>query len=211
MKKALFIALLFCATTMFAQYSWTPAVVTLNTGETLEGEAKLVKKGYGFNATSTELKFKSSDGETKEKFKSRDVDNVIFTNKYTQKINGKKVKKTSYDRYLSVDTKRYDDRIFLQEILKDKVSIYAQPVKNYKKKIASDVFPASLGEFTIVYLKKDDSSARLITVLGLDGYIQEQRAADYLANCPMTLDFIKEKDGVVNAVELANYYNSNCN
>ena len=210
MKKFLFLTFFICTTTVFAQYDWTPAVVTLNTGEILEGEVKLIQKGYGFNVTSTSLRYRSFDKENKDNYKSRDVDNVIFTNTYVQDVDGKKVEKVSYDRYISVDTKRYNKRIFLQEVLKDKVSIYAQPVKNYKAGITSEFFPASLGEFTIVYLKKDDASARLITVLGLDGVIQEQRAADYLANCPMTLQFIKDKDGNVNAVELANYYNANC-
>ena len=111
---------------------------------------------------------------------------------------------------MSVDTKRYDKRIFLQEILKDKLSVYGMPVKNYKEGIKSDVFPYDSGFFTLIYIKKADASAMMITVLGLEGFIQDQRAADYLSNCPMTIEHMRSQEGSINPVELANFYNANC-
>lgn len=211
MKRLLVLVFIISGVFAQAQYKFTKAVLTLNNGETLEGEARLIRKGHGFNTTVSEVTFRTARGESRERYNAKEVDHIIFTNTYTQKVNGEKMTKTSFDRYVPVETKRYGDPIFLQEIINDKLSLYAQPVKNYKSNISSDAFPASLGEFTIVYIKRQEASAELITVLGLDGVIQEKTAADYLYPCPMTQQYIVDQEGSINAVELANFYNENCN
>ncbi len=211
MKRLLVLVFIISGVFAQAQYKFTKAVLTLNNGETLEGEARLIRKGHGFNTTITEVTFRTAKGEKKKSYDSKEVDHIIFTNTYTQKVDGKEMKKTSYDRYVPVETKRYGNPIFLQEVMNDKLSLYAQPVKNYKSKISTDLFPASLGEFTIVYIKRPEASAELITVLGLEGVIQEKIAVDYLYPCPMTQQYVMDQGGSINAVELANFYNENCN
>ncbi|WP_157111655.1 hypothetical protein [Nonlabens spongiae] len=211
MKKLLVFTFLIIGITANAQYKFTKAVLTLNDGKTLEGEARLIRKGYGFNSTISEVTYRAGKGAKKTKYDAKEVDHIIFTNKYMQEVDGVEMTKTSFDRYVPVDTKRYGNPIFLQEIMKDKLSLYAQPVKNYKSKISTDIFPANLGEFTIVYIKREDASAELITVLGLEGVIQEKIAVDYLYPCPLTQQYVMDQGGNINAVELTNFYNKNCN
>ncbi|WP_164510932.1 hypothetical protein [Nonlabens xiamenensis] len=48
MKKILFLSLLLIPFISWGQYRWTEAVVTLNNGKTLTGEAKIPLNGAGF-------------------------------------------------------------------------------------------------------------------------------------------------------------------
>jgi len=210
MKKNLFILLMFVGLTASAQFSWTKAVVSLNDGSTMEGEARLIRKGSGFNKTARTVQYRAAKGDKKETYSSREVKSIIFSHDFIQKIDGMPTEQSSVDTFLPIDVKKHDNPVFLQEVIKDDLSLYAMPVKNYKLKISSTAFPLNMGQFSIIYIKKSNTSARQVTVLGLEGKIQDRKVADYLSDCPLMLEYIKDENGNMSAVDIVNHYNANC-
>lgn len=210
MKNKICILLMFVGLTASAQFSWTQAIISLNDGTTMEGEARLIRKGSGFNSNSRTVQFREQKGSGKKTYDTREVKNIIFTHEYNQMIDGMLRQETSIDTYLPVDVKKYDNPVFMQEIIKDKLSLYGMPVKNYKENIQSNTFPFNVGEFTLIYIKKSDTSARQVTVLGLDGKIQDRKVADYLSDCPLMMEYIRDENGNMSAVDIVNHYNANC-
>jgi hypothetical protein len=210
MKAYIFIFLMLTGFTASAQYSWTTATVSLNDGSELVGEARLIKQGTGYNTVARTVQYREKKGAKKSKYNASEVSSIVFTNEYTLKIDGKETEESSEDVFKPVDVKKFNKLIFMQEIIDDKLSLYGMPVRNYKSRISSNQFPFNVGEFNIVYIKKANTSARQVTVRGLDGIISEERVADYLSNCPLMLEFIKSSGGDVTAVEVVNHYNENC-
>jgi hypothetical protein len=209
MKLYIFTLLTLISITANAQFNWNKAVISLNDGTTLEGEARLISQGRGFNKTSQKVRYRGESSKEK-KYDVKEVKSIIFTHEFIQEVDGMPIKKRSLDTFLPVDVKKYNGLVFMQEIVKDQLSLYGMPVKNYKSKISSDVFPMNLGEFNIIYIKKENTSARQITVLGLGGKITDKRVADYLSDCPLMLEYIRAFEGNITAVDVVNHYNNNC-
>lgn len=211
MKSIIFTLTMLLGFFASAQYSWTEATISLHDGTTLNGEARLLKKGSGFNTTSRTVQYRADKDSEKIKYQAEDVERIIFKSSYTsQDDNGALNEITSYDTFKAVDVKKYRYVVFLQEIIEDKLSLYGFPAKNYKSRISSNDFPYNLGKFNVVYIKKEDTSARQVTVLGLEGFIQDKKVAEYLSDCPLMLEYIKSYDGSVTAVDVVTHYNKNC-
>lgn len=210
MKRYFFILLLLVGVTASAQFSWTTAAISLNDGSELEGEARLIKQGTGFNTISRTVQFREKKGAKKSKYDASEVSSIVFTNEYTLKIDGKETEESSVDVFKPIDVKKFNKLIFMQEIIKDKLSLYGMPKSNYKSRISTNEFPFSVGKFSIVYIKKENTSARQVTVQGLDGIISEERVAEYLSNCPLMMDYIKSYGGHINVIQVVQHYNENC-
>lgn len=210
MKSYLIILSMLAGFTAHAQFSWTTAAITLNNGNELEGEARLIRQGTGFNTVSRVVQFREEKGAKKSKYDASEVSEITFTNTYTLEIDGEETQETSEDVFKPIDVKKYNKLIFMQELIEDKLSLYGMPVKKYKSKISSNEFPYNLGEFNIIYIKKENTSARQVTVRGLKGIISEERVVDYLTNCPLMMDYIKSFGGGINAVQVVQHYNENC-
>ena len=103
MRSTLFIIGFLFSSLVYSQYSWTPAVVTLKNGSVLTGEAKIPQVGAAFNFGGTEkVKFRTERKSKKQKYKIQEVDNILFTVTFNERVNGERIENTAFETYVPV-------------------------------------------------------------------------------------------------------------
>ena len=117
MKKAIYILIiLILPLQLSAQYGWTKADIYLKNVTVLNGEANLTMMGKGINLKKEKVKFKTNKKAKVSKYTPDQVDYIIFTIEYKEKVNGEKVTKTKKAKYIPVYLNKKTDQIRLCRI-----------------------------------------------------------------------------------------------
>ncbi len=227
MKKILLIFTLLLFTNIsFAQYSWTKAEVTLKNGTVLVGEAFISMTSAGINIGSKEkLRFrknKKAKGKN-SKYLPAEVEQVIFTVTYKEKVGKKKVEKTRKEKYAPIYLNKKQTKLGFAELIVDgsmklvgrTVSVnsgggtwsagtpYSAPVYTYDF--------GFLSNHNQVMFLKDGMKPEVFNQVSLLKSFKN-RAKNFFEDCPALVGKIENKIfKKEDLIAIAEFYNSNCN
>jgi hypothetical protein len=222
MRSILFIVGILFSSFVYSQYSWTPAMLTLKNGSILSGEAKIPQVGAAFNFGGTEkVRFRTERKSKKQKYKIQEVDNILFTVTFKERVNGERIEKTEVKTYVPVlisKSKRNDYLGFMQEVVVGGVSLYGRTVTQNNGSfmvgtggsIAAPIYIGNWSEHNQLWVCREGEEAELINHVSLfKGF--KKRAAEYFEDCP-SLTAKLEGRGLKKSdlKEIVEFYNANC-
>jgi hypothetical protein len=207
-----------------AQYQWTEAYISLNNGDILVGQAKLTQQGemYNFNL-SQKLKFRIDKESKTQKFRAKEVKEVMFT-VYKHDFTDGNISMSSEDLlFVPVTTsmKRKNNLIILmQEIVTGSVSLYrrtnieSSPVNYINSSNSVTGMPIAVGstywEESEFWLGKPDEAAVKIDDGNIFKNLNKQLSA-YFADCPYVIEVIESRDVKIEELEdIVFDYNVEC-
>jgi hypothetical protein len=221
MKNIILIAGLLISSIGFCQYSWTDAVVTLKNGTVLNGEAKIPQVSSGLNIGTEKLRYRSDRQSKKRKFKVHEVESVVFTIDFKERVDGKRIEKTRVDTYVPVliKEKRKNDLMgFMQKVVVGNVSLYGRTVTQYNGSsiggvggAAAPMFIPSWSSHNQLWVKRDGQEAELINQISLlKGF--KARAVEYFEDCPSLIEKLQDRELKKSDLkEIVEFYNVDCN
>ena len=119
MKKITFLIFIICLTfnSASAQYGWTEAEIHLNNGTVLKGQGKIPMMAAALNLKKELLRYRASKKAKKSKYKPEQIDRIIFTINYTERVNRNKIKKTRVETYIPVFLNKKKTKMGFVEVL----------------------------------------------------------------------------------------------
>jgi hypothetical protein len=222
MKSVLIVSAILFNSLVYSQYSWTPAVVSLKNGSVLTGEAKIPQVGASFNFGGTEkLNFRTEKKAKKKKFKIQEVDHILFTVTFKERVNGKRIEKTEIETYVPVLIKKRNTSTllsFMQEVVQGKVSLYGRTVTQNSGAWmpgaggvnAIPVFIGDWSQHNQLWVCREGKEAELINHVSLfKGF--KKRASEYFGDCPSLVNKIEGRAPKKSDLkEIVEFFNSNC-
>jgi hypothetical protein len=222
MRSILFIVSFLFSSFVYSQYSWTPAVVTLKNGSVLSGEAKIPQVGAAFNFGGTEkVKFRTERKSKKQKYKIQEVDNILFTVTFKERVDGERIEKTEVETYVPVlirKRKRKDHLGFMQEVVVGGVSLYGRTVTQNNGgwvagsagNLAVPIYIGNWSQHNQLWVCREGKEAELINHVSLfKGF--KKRASEYFKDCPSLITKLEGRDLKKSDLkEIVEFYNANC-
>ncbi|MCK8480909.1 hypothetical protein [Psychroserpens algicola] len=219
MKVCTQLLIFLCFTVSYAQYTWSPATIYLNADRVLQGEA-VIKQGGGFRTLPKEsLRFRAHKKDKAQKIEASDIDSIVFTVSYTEKVNKRKVKKERQATFITMYVEKDRKRLHFLEVLKTgKVQLYGQSFGGGggMSFMPMGSTPTSAGHIpNAPMIRFYGGHNRLFLSKGSDlaeVMYTRKAIAKFFSDCPDLVEKIKteqlEKDDLNTIV---NYYNTNCN
>ncbi|WP_047545187.1 hypothetical protein [Psychroserpens sp. Hel_I_66] len=225
MKKFLsFISVVLFANMAFAQYSWTDAEVHTKDGKVFDGEAKLTMISQGINLSKEKLKYRTKSKKNKTKFQPTDIDYVIFTINYRERVNGERIVKTRTEKYIPVFLNNKQTRIGFVELMVDGNlqlvgrTVRVQNAGTWQPGVAGPsglsapvYMPGYMGSHNQVMILREGSKPQIFNQVSLTKSFRK-RAMEYFEDCPVLKAKIEKKEFVKEDLQdIVNFYNSSCN
>ncbi|MFT7386058.1 MAG: hypothetical protein ACI82E_000817, partial [Nonlabens sp.] len=178
--------------------------------------------GAAFNFGGTEkVRFRTERKSKKQKYKIQEVDNILFTVTFKERVNGERIEKTEVKTYVPVlirKSKRNDYLGFMQEVVVGGVSLYGRTVTQNNGSfmvgtggsIAAPIYIGNWSEHNQLWVCREGEEAELINHVSLfKGF--KKRAAEYFEDCP-SLTAKLEGRGLKKSdlKEIVEFYNANC-
>lgn len=229
LKHLVLIAFLFFACKANAQYGWTEAEVYLKEGKLIKGLASIPMENADystFGKSKENLKFKTVKKAKSQKFKAEQIDSIIFTIKYDEKVDKKKVEKTRQAKYIPVFLdKKKKKQGFAELIVNGKIKLVGRTVSYSSSQMVHG--PQSIGtNGDMIYLPpvyQQYSGLHNTLLLVRDGYNAikinqvslfkafRKRASEFFGDCPTLVSKIESKEfKKEDLIAIVEYYNSNC-
>lgn len=222
MNKQIFflLAFLLCLNLSFAQYGWTDAEVYLKNGKTLIGEAKIPMMSAALNLKKEQLKYKKDKKGKKSKYKPQEIDSIVFTIHYTERVNKKKVEKTRVETYIPVFlNKKKTKQGFVEVLVEGKLRLVGRTVMVQSGGMwvpgpgvnAAPVYqPGFMGSHNqVMFLREGEKPVVFNQANILKSF--RKRAMEYFEDCPSLRSKLDNKEFKMKDLqEIVRYYNSNC-
>ena len=224
--KHYLVLLFFCLaiSPVFAQYGWTKAEVTLKNGTVLKGEASLGMMSNGINLAKEKLKFRKSKKAKgkKSKYLPKEIEQVIFTVTYKEKVGRKKVEKTRTETYIPVFLNKKQSKLGFVELLVDgelrlvgrTVAVQSGGGWNHSTGApgtAPVYVPGYMGSHNQVMFLKAGEKPKIFNQVSLTKSFRK-RAMDYFKDCPKLKNKIDKKEFEKEDLQtIVKFYNSSCN
>ncbi|WP_299386653.1 hypothetical protein [uncultured Lacinutrix sp.] len=221
-KFLLTLALLTSTSFAFAQYGWTKAEVTLKNGTVLEGEASLAMMSNGINLGKEKLKFRKNKKDKKSKYLPKEVEQIVFTVSYKEKVGRKKVEKTRIENYIPVYLNKKQSKLGFVELMVDgnlrlvgrTVAVQSGGGWNGATGApgAAPVYmPGYMGSHNQVMFLKEGEKPQIFNQVSLTKSFRK-RAMDYFKDCPTLKNKIDKKEFIKEDLQdIVKFYNSSCN
>ena len=223
MRNIILIVSLLVSNLIYAQYGWTPAVVSLNNGKTLTGEASIPMQNSGVGSIvkhKERVKFRLKKGSKKTKYDISEVSQIVFTISFTEKVDGEKIENSRTAKYVPVINKKRKKKVkkcFMEEIVVGPISLYGRTVN-----AQGAIGPMNQTGTNIpmyhnywmthneLYVQKENEEAKLINQISLfKGF--KKRASKYFGDCPAVVVQLEERElKKKDLKEIVELYNSNC-
>ena len=222
--KYTFLLIIFCCfiSPVFAQYGWTKAEVTLKNGTVLEGEASLAMMSNGINLGKEKLKFRKSRKAKKSKYLPKEIDQIVFTVTYKEKVGRKKVEKTRIEKYIPVFLNKKQSKLgFVELMVEGNLRLVGRTVAVQSgggwngamgaAGAAPVYIPGYMGSHNQVMFLKEGQKPKIFNQVSLTKSFRK-RAMDYFEDCPTLKNKIENKEFVKEDLqEIVKFYNSSCN
>ncbi|QXP79729.1 MULTISPECIES: hypothetical protein [Winogradskyella] len=221
MKNAIYtlLFLLFCSNFTFAQYRWTDAVVYLKNEKVLTGLGAIPMMSDGINLKKEQLKFKT---DKKSKYKPEEIDSIVFTITYKERVNGNRIEKTRVETYIPIYLNNRQTKMGFAEILVDgalklvgrTVSVQSgggfMPTAGAPN-MAPIYHPGYMGSHNQVLILRDGETPEIFNQVSLTKSFRK-RAMEYFEDCPVLKTKIETKEFKKEDLQdIIRFYNSNCN
>ncbi|SDS77614.1 hypothetical protein SAMN04489797_2393 [Winogradskyella sediminis] len=222
--KAIYFSVIFvfCSNFMFAQYGWTEAEVFLKNDEVLKGLASIPMMYGTVNLKKEQLKFKADKKSKKSKYKPEDIDSIIFTVTYKERIDGKRVEKTRIETYIPIYLNKKQSKMGFAEILVDGElklvgrTIMVQSGGSWTPATGAPnsvpVYnPGYMGVHNQVMILRPGTTPEIFNHVSLTKSFRK-RAMEYFSDCPALQTKIETKEfKKVDLQAIVRFYNANCN
>ena len=214
--------MLFCVNISFAQYGWTEAEVHLKNGKVLKGEAKIPMMSAALNLKKEILRYRTGKKEKKEKYKPEEVDSVIFTIEYTERVDRKKVEKIRVETYLPIFLNKKKTKLgFVEILVEGKLRLvgrtvmvnqggYWAPGVGASSNSAPVYHPGFMGSHNQVMFLREGEKPEIFNNFNLFKSFKK-RAMEYFKDCPLLRSKLDNKEFVSEDLQdIVRFYNSNC-
>ena len=222
-KKSIFILCCFiwCSNIAFAQYSWTEAVVYLKNDKTLIGLATIPMMSDAINLKKEQLKFRTDKKSKKSKYKPEEIDSIVFTITYKERVNKERIKKTRVETFIPIYLNKKQTKMGFAELMID------GPLKLVGRTVAVQsggswtpatgapnnvpVYnPGYMGSHNQVLILKEGETPKMFNQVSLTKSFRK-RAMEYFSDCPLLQNKIDTKAYKKEDLqEIVKFYNSSC-
>jgi len=217
-KKLLSLILFLVFSNAFAQYRWTEAEVYLPDGKIHRGEALLTVGAFG---GKERLRFRNVEKKkrtrTNPSFLASEVDSVVFTVKYKQKVGRRRALKTRKEKYIPINFKKNNKKTGFAQLIYDGElkfvgrTTLAENTSSTKRLIP--FYSSAYGFFSNhdqFLLIKEDRKAKIFTGLSLKKFYK--RFEEYFEDCPLLIEKLENENLKKEDMKIiVDFYNSNCN
>lgn len=208
------------ATEVNAQYGWTKAVVHLKNGKVINGQASIPMMSAGINLKKESLKFRTNKKAKKIKYEPKEIDSAVFTVKYKEKVDGKRIEKTRVETYIPIFLNEKKTKLGFAEILVEgKLRLVGRTVMVQNAGSwqhtgapgsAPTFVPGYMGSHNQVMLFREGRKAEVFNQVSLSKSFRK-RAMEYFSDCPSLRAKLDNKEFKKEDLQaIVKYYNSNC-
>ncbi|WP_179317479.1 hypothetical protein [Winogradskyella undariae] len=223
-KKSLYtlLFLVFCSNFTFAQYGWTDAVVYFENEKVLNGLAKIPMMSDGLNLKKEQLKFKTDKKAKKSKYQPEEIDSIVFTITYKERVNDTRIEKTRDETYIPIYLNNRQTKMGFAEILVDGAlklvgrTVSVQSGGGFMPgtgapNMAPIYHPGYMGSHNQVLILRDGETPEIFNQVSLTKSFRK-RAMEYFEDCPVLKTKIETKEFKKEDLQdIIRFYNSNCN
>ncbi len=207
---------------MFSQYGWTKAEVTLKSGAVLKGQASMNMMTNGINIAKEKLKYRPNKKTKTKKYVPEEIEQILFTVTYKEKVGRKKIEKTRVEKYIPVFLNKKQTKLGFFELLVDgglrlvgrTVSVQSGGGWNGVSNIpggAPTYMPGYMGSHNQVMFLKEGKKPEIFNQISLTKSFRK-RAMDYFKDCPVLKNKIDKKEFTKEDLQsIVKFYNTSCN